>query len=88
MRHKGEAREHIIDFINLVLTQHNHKVKMLRIGNGPKFKIPYFYASHDIVHQTSCVESPQQNICVERKQQQIMNVARAIILQSNFPKSY
>jgi hypothetical protein len=30
-----------------------------------------FYSSHGILHQTSCVESPQQNRRLERKQQHV-----------------
>jgi len=63
-------------------------VKIVRSDNGPEFTIPQFYASKGILHQTSCVETPQQNARVERKHQSILNITRALLFQSHLPKSF
>jgi len=59
LKSKGEVRHYIQDFIKLIENQHNARVKAIRTNNGPEFAMSQFYASKGIVHQTSCVESPQ-----------------------------
>jgi hypothetical protein len=88
MKSKVEARQKLIDFVNLIETQHNAKVKIIRSDNGVEFTMPTFYSSKGIIHQTSCVESPEQNGRVERKHRDILNIRRALLFQANLPKNF
>ena len=47
-----------------------------------------FYALKGIIHQTSYVETPEQNGIVKRKHQQLLNVTRALLFQANLPHSF
>ncbi|CAJ2642469.1 unnamed protein product [Trifolium pratense] len=88
MKSKAETRQHVINLVKMIQTQHSHQVKIIRSDNGPEFSMNEFFSSNGILHQTSCVESPQQNGRVERKHQHILNIARALLYQSNLPKHF
>lgn len=88
LKGKFDVQLQVQNFILLVETQFGASVKQLRTDNGPEFALPSFYASKGILHQTSCVATPQQNAGVERKHQHILNVARALFFQAKLPKKY
>jgi transposase InsO family protein len=47
-----------------------------------------FLESRDIIHQTSCIRTSQQNGIIERKNGPIQAIARALMLQMNVPKIF
>nr|KYP40999.1 Retrovirus-related Pol polyprotein from transposon TNT 1-94 [Cajanus cajan] len=88
MQNKNETRQHLLNFITFTETQFHKTIKIIRSDNGQEFNMPQLYASKGIIHQLSCVETPQQNGVVERKHQHILNIARSLLLQSHLPLSY
>lgn len=72
----------------MVVNQFHTSIKVIRSDNGPKFALHSFYASKGIIHQLSCVETPQQNSIVERKHQHHLSVARALRFQANLPLKF
>ena len=88
MKAKSEVKALIASFYNMVLTQFNVKIKCFRFDNALEFKLSNFYSANDVIHQTSCVYTPQQNSVVERKHQYILSIARALRIQSNLPLSF
>lgn len=56
------------------------KVQSIRTDNAKEIcegESKRFYLDHDIVHQTSCRDTSQQNGVVERKERHLLEVARA-----------
>ena len=72
MQHKSEARSLLQSFINLVEIQFSTTIKIIRNDNSPEFTILSFYSDKGIIHQTSCVSTPQQNGVVERKHRHLL----------------
>ena len=88
MKHKSETSCLIQTFYNMIFTQFKVPIKMLRSNNGSEFVLNSFYASKGIIHQLSCMETPQQNSVVERKHQHLLAVARALRFQANLPLKF
>ncbi|GAA0171713.1 hypothetical protein LIER_25685 [Lithospermum erythrorhizon] len=73
-------------FIAYVSTQFNTQVKAIKSDNAPEFTgrtAMNFYTSKGIIHQSSCVHTPQQNDIVERKHKHLLETSRALLFQSN-----
>jgi hypothetical protein len=88
MKYKSETSNLIKSFVKMIQTQFSITIKCIRSDNGNEFLLRDFYAETGILHQTSCVGTPQQNGIVERKHQHILGVTRALLFQSNLPKSF
>ncbi|XP_070039220.1 uncharacterized protein [Nicotiana tomentosiformis] len=64
------------------------KADLLRLDNGTEFfnsKCSALFSDLGIIHQSSCPYTPQQNGTVERKHRHILEVARALRIQSSVP---
>lgn len=83
---KREVATSLKEFFKMVERQFGKKIKVVRSDNGGEFMCmkPYF-TSEGILHQTSCVYTPQQNGRVERKHRHILNVARSLMFQARVP---
>ena len=70
----------------MVERQFEKKVRVLRSDNGGEFMcLKSYFGKEGILHQTSCVYTPQQNGRAERKHRHILNVARSLMFQESIP---
>ena len=91
LAHKSNAFPLLKAFVTFVENQFSASVKVIRSDNAMEFKDSsalVFYNVKGIIHQTSCVDTPQQNGIVEKKHQHLLQVTRALMLQSNLPRKY
>ena len=86
---KDEAFHLITSFVAMARTQFNGIVKTIRSDNALELGLSKealrFFADNGIIHQTSYVQTPQQNGVVERKHRHLLEVSRALLFQSNLP---
>ena len=86
---KSEVRQVLQNFCAYAEKQFDKPVRVVRSDNGTEFMcLTSFFKSKGIVHQTSCVDTPQQNGRVERKHRHILNIARSLLFQASLPVSF
>ncbi|RVW25069.1 Retrovirus-related Pol polyprotein from transposon RE1 [Vitis vinifera] len=67
------------------------KVRVLRSDNGGEYQssdLQKYLEGHDIIHQTTCSNTPQQNGVAERKNRHLLEVVRASLIAAKIPISY
>jgi len=88
LKQKYEVVKVLENFVIFVQTQFETTLKIIRSDNGTEFFMTNFFVSKGIIHQTSCVNTPQQNSIVEMKHGHLIDVARVLMIQSYLPKIY
>jgi len=83
---KTKTDNRLVDFCSMMKTQFGGHVQTLRSDNGKEFTnkpLQTYFRENEILHETSCVNTPQQNGRIERKNHHILNVARALRFQTS-----
>ena len=86
LKQKSDVVKVLKKIVVFVQRQFETTIKIIRSDNGSEFFMTNFFVNEGIVHQISCVNTPQQNSIVERKHGHLLNVARALLIQSHLPK--
>lgn len=88
LKDKSSVASVFPEFVQFIKTQYNSNIKAIRSDNAPELAFTSLMRTHGIVYFFSCPYSPQQNSVVERKNQHILNVSRALMFQSGIPLQY
>lgn len=76
---KSEVKKVVQRFCAYAVKQFGKEVKTVCSDNVTEFMcLEEYFQDNGIIHQTSCVDTPQQNGRVERKHRHILNVARSL----------
>lgn len=75
----------------MVQSQFGVQIKTFRSDNAREYfnqvLSPYFQ-KQGIIHNSSCVDTPQQNGVAERKSGHLLSVTWALLFQGHVPKNY
>lgn len=91
LKTKHDTPETLKQFIAMVHNQFSVSIKCIRSDNGTEFfnqVCTPLFSFLGIIHQSSCVDTPQQNGVAERKHKHLLEVARALKFQGNLPSKF
>ena len=75
----------------MVETQFHTRIQILKIDNGREFfqsQLNSFLQEKGIIHLSLCVDTPQQNGVAERKNRNLLEVTRSLMLTTHVPKMF
>ena len=91
MKTKDEVNLLFQNFHKMIGIQYSAKVRVLRSNNGGEYHnsdLQKYLEGHDIIHQTTCSNTPQQNIVAERKNRHLLKVVHASLIATKMSISY
>ena len=91
LKHKSDVSFVLPNFHNMIKNQFGVTIKGFRSDNNKDYfnqvLTPYFH-HEGIIHESSYVNTPQQNGVAERKNGHLLYTTRAFLFQKHVPKSY
>ena len=91
MKNCFELFSHFRAFYAKIHTQFHVYVQSLRSDNAKEYVSELFQSfmlQNDILHQTSCVDTPSQNGVTERKNKHLLETARALLFKCMCPSIF
>ncbi|XP_022853402.1 uncharacterized protein LOC111374875, partial [Olea europaea var. sylvestris] len=89
LKEKTDVRSVFINFHSMVQTQFQTNIQILHTDNGTKYFnsiLRDYLQKYGIIHQSSCVDTPQQNGIAERKNRHLLEVACALMFTTRLLK--
>ena len=91
LKNKSDVSLVFQKFFNMVKTQFGVGINRFRSDNAKDYfnqTLAPFFQQHGIIHESSCVNTPQQNGVAERKNGHLLATTRALLFQKKVPKNY
>ena len=91
LKYKSEISTVLPNFCSMIKNQFGVKIKRFRSDNAKDYfnqTLMSFFQKEGIIHESSCVNTPQQNGVAERKNGHLLEKTRALLFQRHVPKSY
>jgi len=91
LKHKFEVPDKFYAFYQMIHTQFDKKIQVLRSDNGGEFvnkSMQKFFRENGLIHQTSCPNTPQQNGVAEWKNRKLLDMTRAMIFDAQVPTRF
>ena len=85
------GHQYFQNFNSLIKNQFQTKIQVFRSDNGREFVnqgLREYFFSEGIVHQTSCVDTPQQNGISKRKNHHLLEVTRSLLFCLRVPSRF
>jgi transposase InsO family protein len=90
MKKKSQTTEKVIQHITYLKTRWDKHPKIFRVDNGTEYlneELITWCQNHGIELQTTAPYSPEQNGVAERFNRTLMELATAMLIERNLPKS-
>ncbi|RDX94264.1 hypothetical protein CR513_23367, partial [Mucuna pruriens] len=91
MKHKFEVCQIFFDFFGLVKNQFGKSIKRLQLDNDTKcvnLEFSIFLKDNEVIHELTCMKTPQQNGVAKRKKCHLLEVVRVLIFQMSVLNVY
>ena len=91
LKNKSDVTSTFKNFFFMIKTQFDVEIKRVRSDNAKDYfnhDLSSFFIEKGIIHESSCVYTPQQNGVAERKIGHLLATTRAFLFQNQVPKSY
>jgi Reverse transcriptase (RNA-dependent DNA polymerase)/Integrase core domain len=91
LKTKDEVSKIFQNFYKMIITQFEKRIKVIRSDNGTEYinkELQVFLSENGILHETSCVGTPQQNSVAERKNRHLLEITRSLLFENKVPANY
>ena len=75
----------------MILPQHNAQIQVLRSDNNGEYQsseLQQYLEAHRTIQETACSNTPQQNKVTQHKNQHLLEVVRAPLIEAHIPLFY